>query len=90
MQSVCKSVSARQFQQNRNCVTVGFETSREFQPAKSTQHSADNSGDFGQRAGSETLRLREQRDFEDRPADHLPAPISAATLAPFGLLRRPG
>ncbi len=90
MQSVCKSVSVRQFQQNRNRQTVGFETSRDLQPAESTQHTANNGRDFGQRAGSETLSLREQRDFEDRPADHLPALISAATLVPLALLRRPG
>ena len=62
MQSVCKSVSVRQFQQNRNRQTVGFKTSRDLQPAESTQHAADNGRDFCRRSGSETLSLLEQHE----------------------------
>ncbi|MGV2340324.1 MAG UNVERIFIED_CONTAM: hypothetical protein LVR18_42160 [Planctomycetaceae bacterium] len=76
----------------------GFETHPDRQAANSTQHNANNGSDFRRQPRSQALSRGEQRDVEHPPADHLRAPISAATLAlsdshiapgyhPFGPLR---
>ena len=68
----------------------GFETQPNLQPSHFPQHNANPGSDFRRHPRSQTLCRRRKREITIRPANHLPVPISPATLAPLGLSHRPG
>ena len=61
-----------------------------MKPLHYPQHNANTGNDFRRIQRSQTLTPGEKRDVAARPADHIPAPIFPATLAPLGFRIAPG